>query len=49
MPGAESVTMVSNDAVMIMAVLVKLNLFAIKLGRGEIETLASSVMFAADA
>jgi drug/metabolite transporter (DMT)-like permease len=30
-----------------MAVLVKLNPFAIHLGRGEIETLASSVMFAA--
>jgi drug/metabolite transporter (DMT)-like permease len=30
-----------------MAVLVKLNLFAIKLGRGEIETLACSLMFAA--
>ena len=30
-----------------MAVLVKLNLFALKLGRGEIETLAASVMFAA--
>jgi len=30
-----------------MAVLVKLNLYAIKLGRGEIETLAASVMFAA--
>ena len=30
-----------------MAVLVKLNLFAIQLGRGEIETLAASVMFAA--
>lgn len=30
-----------------LAVLVRLNLFAIKLGRGEIETLASSVMFAA--
>jgi drug/metabolite transporter (DMT)-like permease len=29
-----------------MAVLVNLNVFAIKLGRGEIETLASSVMFA---
>jgi drug/metabolite transporter (DMT)-like permease len=28
-----------------MAVLVKLNLFALKLGRGEIETLAASVMF----
>jgi len=30
-----------------MAVLVRLNLFAIRLGRGEIETLAASVMFAA--
>jgi drug/metabolite transporter (DMT)-like permease len=30
-----------------MAVLVKLNLFAIRLGRGELETLAASVMFAA--
>lgn len=30
-----------------MAVLVRLNLFAIKLGRGELETLAASVMFAA--
>lgn len=30
-----------------MAVLVKLNPFAIRLGRGEIETLAASVMFAA--
>jgi drug/metabolite transporter (DMT)-like permease len=30
-----------------MAVLVKLNLFALKLGRGEMETLAASVMFAA--
>jgi drug/metabolite transporter (DMT)-like permease len=30
-----------------MAVLVKLNLFVLKLGRGEIETLAASVMFAA--
>lgn len=30
-----------------MAVLVRLNLFAIKLGRGEIETLAASVAFAA--
>lgn len=30
-----------------MAVLVKLNVFAVKLGRGEIETLAASVMFAA--
>lgn len=30
-----------------MAVLVRLNLFAIRLGRGELETLASSVMFTA--
>ena len=30
-----------------MAVLVKLNFFALKLGRGEVETLAASVMFAA--
>ena len=30
-----------------MAVLVKLNLFALKLGRGELETLAASVMFTA--
>ncbi len=30
-----------------MAVLVQLNVFALKLGRGEIETLAASVMFAA--
>jgi drug/metabolite transporter (DMT)-like permease len=30
-----------------MAILVKLNLFALRLGRGELETLASSVMFTA--